>query len=85
MAPLMTSTKMEPERDSIKVHPKALTVDTHVDTPMLLVSSELDLGSRNTPHDSRVDFVRMEEGGLDAISFAAFTGQKERPPLVTYV
>ena len=68
----------EEGKDVMKVHKDALTVDTHCDTPMLLVRSDLDVGRKNEAPKSRVDFVRMEEGGLDAIFFAAFTGQKER-------
>lgn len=61
-----------------KIHEKAITVDTHVDTPMALLDEGFDIGKRNSPPKSRVDFPRMVEGGLDAIFFAAFTGQKER-------
>ena len=62
------------------IHDKAITVDTHVDTPMALLNESFDVGKRNKAPQSRVDFPRMEEGGLDAIFFAAFTGQKERTP-----
>jgi membrane dipeptidase len=61
-----------------QIHTKALTVDTHVDTPMALLNEGFDVGQRNEAPRSRVDFVRMKEGGLDAIFFAAFTGQRER-------
>ena len=61
-----------------KIHEKALTVDTHCDTPMALINGDFDIGIRNTPPQSRVDFPRMKDGGLDAIFFAAFTGQRER-------
>lgn len=60
------------------IHQKAITVDTHVDTPMALLEEGFDIGERNKSPQSRVDFPRMIEGGLDAIFFAAFTGQKER-------
>uniref|UniRef100_UPI0032165C34 dipeptidase n=1 Tax=uncultured Draconibacterium sp. TaxID=1573823 RepID=UPI0032165C34 len=62
----------------MKIHESAVTVDTHCDTPMALLSEDFDIGKRNLPPDSRVDFPRMKEGGLDAIFFAAFTGQRER-------
>jgi len=62
------------------LHKKALTVDTHCDTPMALLNDSFDIGKRNDPPRSRVDFVRMEEGGLDAMFFAAFTGQRKRTP-----
>jgi membrane dipeptidase len=68
------------EKKVTEIHEKALTVDTHVDTPMFMVREGFDMGKRNEPPRSRVDFVRMKEGGLDAIFFAAFTGQRERTP-----
>jgi len=61
-----------------KIHEKALTVDTHCDTPMVLLNDDFDIGVRTTPPQSRVDFPRMKDGGLDAMFFAAFTGQRER-------
>jgi membrane dipeptidase len=66
------------ERKTMKIHSSALTVDTHVDTPMAMLDEGFDIGVKNTPPQSRVDFPRMKEGGLDAIFFAAFTGQRER-------
>jgi len=62
----------------MKVHNSALTVDTHCDTPMAMLDDDFDIGVKNAPPQSRVDFPRMKEGGLDAIFFAAFTGQRER-------
>lgn len=67
-----------PEKRIKKIHDKVLTVDTHCDTPMALLNDEFDIGKRNAPPQSRVDFPRMKEGGLDAIFFAAFTGQRDR-------
>ena len=63
-----------------KIHQKAITVDTHCDTPMALLEENFNVGERNEAPKSRVDFPRMQEGGLDAIFFAAFTGQRERTP-----
>lgn len=68
------------DKKAANIHNAALTVDTHVDTPMALLNDNFDIGERNEPPRSRVDFVRMEEGGLDAMFFAAFTGQRERTP-----
>lgn len=73
------------DKQVIAVHKKALTVDTHVDTPMALLNEGFDMGQRNEAPRSRVDFVRMQEGGLDAVFFAAFTGQRERTPENTEV
>lgn len=70
------------EEKAHEIHEKVLTVDTHTDTPWELIRSDFNLNER---HDfkttrSRVDFVRMKEGGLDAVFFAAFVGQGERSP-----
>ncbi len=67
-----------PEKKAREIHDKVLTVDTHCDTPMNMVEDKFDVGVRNNAPQSRVDFPRMKEGGLDAIFFAAFTGQRER-------
>lgn len=63
-----------------EIHNKVLTVDTHCDTPMLMIGENFDVGTRHKAPQSRVDFIRMKEGGLDAMFFAAFTGQRERTP-----
>lgn len=68
----------EPEKRLKEIHDKALTVDTHCDTPMALLRENFDIGKRNAPPQNRVDFPGMKEGGLDAIFFAAFTSQRER-------
>jgi membrane dipeptidase len=60
------------------IHSRALVVDTHTDTPMLLVQDGLDLTQRHSPPDSRVDFPRLREGEVDAIFFGLFTSQQER-------
>jgi len=67
-----------PEKRVKEIHEKALTVDTHCDTPMSMLDDRFDVGARNTTPESRVDFPRMKDGGLDAMFFAAFTGQHER-------
>jgi membrane dipeptidase len=71
---------IDPDKDVQRIHKKALTVDTHCDTPMKLLDSTFDIGIKNKPPQSRVDFPRMKEGGLDAMFFAAFTGQRPRTP-----
>ncbi len=67
-----------PDKRVTEIHNRILTVDTHCDTPMAMLDDNFDVGVKNSPPQSRVDFPRMKEGGLDAIFFAAFTGQKER-------
>jgi len=65
-----------PEEQFLRIHEKALTVDTHCDTPMNMLERGTDIGIRNT--NGKVDLIRMKEGGLDAIFFAVFTGQEAR-------
>lgn len=62
------------------LHHRLLTLDSHTDTPMMLDEEGYSFGRRNDPEttDSRLDLVRMEEGGLDAVFFAVFTSQGER-------
>jgi membrane dipeptidase len=62
-----------------KIHKKAVVIDTHTDTPMNLVNGPFNLGIR---HDlpSRVDYPRLKEGGVDAVFFAVYTGQRKRTP-----
>ncbi|MCK3685490.1 dipeptidase [Maribellus sp. YY47] len=68
------------DKKVMNIHNKAITVDTHCDTPMALLEDDFNVAARNKAPESRVDFPRMKEGGLDAIFFAAFTGQRERTP-----
>jgi len=69
-------------KKAAKIHHDVLTIDTHNDTPMSLARSEFDMSER---HDSRkdrskMDFPRMNEGGLDGAFFAVFIGQGPRTP-----
>ncbi|WP_340111478.1 dipeptidase [Maribellus mangrovi] len=81
MGVLLTQCTSEtPEEKLKRIHESAITVDTHCDTPMALLNDDFDVAERNESPRSRVDFPRMKDGGLDAIFFAAFTGQRERTP-----
>lgn len=64
------------------MHERLLTIDTHVDTPLRLIEDGVDLRQSNAHRRSRskVDFVRMREGGLDAAFFAIYIGQGARTP-----
>ncbi|NQV14556.1 membrane dipeptidase [bacterium] len=61
-------------------HQSLLTLDTHVDTPLRVKHEGVDLGKRHDPRliYSKLDFPRMEEGGLDAAFFAVWTPQGAR-------
>jgi membrane dipeptidase len=86
LAGVMTSCRPEVVQESLeakarKIHDRALTVDTHCDTAMRLVSGNWDIGERHDPglRDSgKIDLPRMAEGGLDVQFFAVFVGQGER-------
>jgi membrane dipeptidase len=67
-------------KDVATIHREALVIDTHTDTPMQLIHNGFDLGIRNEPPDSRVDYPRLREGEVDGIFFALFTSQRERTP-----
>ena len=64
-------------RNAEEIHLRVLTVDTHCDTPMRMVSSGWDMSVRHEPgrRSGCIDLPRMLEGGLDAEFFAVFTGQ----------
>ncbi|MCU4158231.1 dipeptidase [Carboxylicivirga sp. A043] len=73
----LLSCKQKPV-DAQAAHAKAITIDTHVDTPMRFLREPFDIGQKHEAPSSRVDLPRMKEGGLDAIFFAIFTSQRER-------
>lgn len=70
------------ETKAARIHDEVLTVDTHVDTPIILLRSNFDLSQRHDPRttSSKVDLPRMEEGGLDAVFFAVYIRQGPRTP-----
>ncbi len=68
--------------DSVRaseIHEQVLTLDTHADTPLMMMREGFDIGEYNDPHDGggKVDFPRMFEGGLDAAFFAVYLSQGE--------
>lgn len=73
----LSSCELKPA-DALEAHRQAITIDTHVDTPMRFLRDTFDIGKEHQSPSSRVDLPRMQQGGLDAIFFAIFTGQRER-------
>ncbi len=71
------------ERKAKKIHEQILTIDSHNDTPLRMIRPGFDWGERHNPYTdrSRVDLIRMEEGGLDGAFFALFIGQGPRTPV----
>jgi len=66
------------EKKAQRIHEKCLTVDTHCDTPMLMIKPGFSVRDEHQAPKSRVDLPRMKTGGLDAMFFAVFTSQKPR-------
>jgi len=68
------------QKEAEEIHKEILTIDSHTDTPLQLMSHDINLGEYNHPDStySKVDFVRMKQGGLDAAFFAIFIGQSDR-------
>jgi membrane dipeptidase len=66
------------------IHFRVLTVDTHSDTPYLLIREDWNIGERHNLEErgiwSCIDLPRMKEGGLDAEFFAVYVEQGERNP-----
>ncbi len=65
-------------KKALRIHERVLTIDTHCDTPMEMIRSDFDIGDEHQSPDSRVDLPRMKAGGLDAMFFAVWIGQKPR-------
>ena len=64
-------------------HERALTVDTHCDTPFKLLEKGWDIGQSHKTGERGSgcqDLPRMKAGGLDASFFAVFVGQGPRTP-----
>jgi membrane dipeptidase len=62
-------------------HGQVLTVDTHCDTPFMLLEKGWDIGKYHVPGQTGSgcqDLPRMKAGGLDASFFAVFVGQGPR-------
>ncbi len=59
------------------IHERALTLDTHLDTPALMGQPGWDLTQRHDPRQdfSQVDLPRMIEGGLDGGFWVIYTPQ----------
>jgi len=62
------------------LHARIVSIDSHTDTPLWMTREGFDIGADNSEAfpGSKVDLVRMENGGLDACFFAVFVGQGKR-------
>ena len=77
-----TPTEEQIRKKAARIHAKAVTVDSHTDTPMWFMQEGFSFGDRHESEGRRykLDIPRMKEGGLDGVFFAAFLGQKSRDP-----
>ncbi len=68
--------------EAVGIHQSLLTIDSHTDTPLLfsMRSTDLSIRSDSRKRGGKLDFPRMEEGGLDGVFFAVFVGQGPRTP-----
>ena len=73
---ILTSCKSLDKKAAI-IHKKAFTIDSHCDSPLVLMSEDFDIGKSHNAKETgtKYDIPRMEAGGLDASFFAAFVGQ----------
>ncbi len=70
-------------RRAMAIHHRALTLDTHCDTPMMLMQPGWDIGrwhETGRRGSGRQDLPRMVAGGLDSSFFAVFVSQGPRTP-----
>lgn len=67
-------------RKASRIHTRAVTIDSHNDTPMWFTDSNYNFAAdhHNLRPRNRVDLPGMNAGGLDAAFFAVFVGQGER-------
>jgi len=75
LSPLLGKEDIEPGlwKKAMAIHKEVIVVDTHTDTPMVIFERKIDLGRRGEGGDKTdLDFLRMDEGGLDAVFFAVF-------------
>ncbi|MGB0371953.1 MAG: dipeptidase [Opitutales bacterium] len=72
--------ELELARKAAEIHESVLTLDTHADTPMVMMRDGFDVAKRHqwVPDLAQVDFPRMIEGGMDGVFFACFVSQGPR-------
>ncbi|MDQ8185879.1 dipeptidase [Pelagicoccus sp. SDUM812002] len=60
-----------------KIHENCLTLDTHMDVPIVLKRPGFNISEEHRWHEhaSQVDFPRMEKGGIDGGFFVVYVGQ----------
>ena len=61
---------------ALKIHQKAIVIDTHADTPGKMLRQNFDIGIRSD--EGHIDLIRMKEGGLDAQFMSVFVAQSRQ-------
>jgi membrane dipeptidase len=78
---LLSAADQKLEKKALGIHQRVLTVDTHCDTPFMLLEQDWDIGKYHQPGQPGSgcqDLPRMKSGGLDASFFAVYVGQGPR-------
>lgn len=75
-----TQTEEKLLKQAKKIHAQIITVDTHVDTPLMFDREGYDFSGKNPKSNGKVNLKKMQDGGLDAVFLAVFIGQDERTP-----
>jgi len=62
------------------IHARILTLDTHLDVPIVMRRADFDITEEHSVHEhaSQVDFPRFRAGGLDGGFFSVYLGQGPR-------
>ncbi len=73
---LRSQEKIDPKiwNKALKIHHRAIVIDTHCDTPMVMFNRGVNIGEKSNSNE--VDLIRMKEGGLDAVFFAVYISNK---------
>ncbi|KAF0095493.1 MAG: membrane dipeptidase [Puniceicoccaceae bacterium 5H] len=68
--------------EAVRLMDSFLTIDTHMDVPIVLRRPDFDISEAHTWQDdaSQVDFPRMDEGHLDGGFFVVYVGQGPLTP-----
>src|ERR1041384_526161 len=62
---------------ALRIHRSAIVVDTHADTPSLVLDAGLDIGDLQAK--SHLNLKRMKEGGVSAEFFVAYVSKSFVP------
>ncbi len=79
----LNKSRKEISRDeAVRIHHSLLTIDSHTDTPLRFSMQSTDLSQRSDPRrrGGKLDFPRMQEGGLDGVFFCCFRGTGTKDP-----